>query len=291
MTTIEQSTLTMPPAEAGTDPLLPTWYTIRRIQRENHDTFTLQLKARDRDTRFAFAPGQFNMLYTYGVGEVPISISGDPTKSDEIIHTTRAAGTVTRAMWHMKRGDTIGVRGPFGTPWPVDKMEGRDLVIVTGGIGLAPLRPVLYHVLANRNRFGRVVLLYGARTPDDLLFGREFFGLPGRPGLDAHITVDRATSQWEGCIGVVTTLILGAGFDHDQATALVCGPEVMMRFTVNALNDRGVTNDRIYVSMERNMKCAVGFCGHCQYGPQFICKDGPVFRFDGIENIFGVSEV
>lgn len=273
------------------DPMLPSWYVVQRARRENHDTFTLELTARDGETSFSFLPGQFNMLYVVGVGEVPISISGNPGVTDRIVHTTRAVGAVTRAMWRLKRGDSIGVRGPFGSHWPVDLAKGRDLVIVAGGIGLAPLRPAIYHVLAHRQKFGRVILLYGARTPDDLLYDEELLSPNGSANLVVDVTVDRATSGWRGRIGVVTSLIPHAPFDPDNALALICGPEIMMRYSVPSLVGRGITTDRIFVSMERNMKCAVGFCGHCQYGPRFICKDGPVFRFDEIESIFSIREV
>ncbi|NOT01881.1 MAG: FAD/NAD(P)-binding protein [Phycisphaerales bacterium] len=273
------------------DPMLPDWYTVERVRRENHDTFTLELRARDGETHFAFLPGQFNMLYVFGVGEAPISISGNPAATDRVVHTTRAVGTVTRAMWRFKRGDAIGVRGPFGTHWPVEQAEGRDLVLVTGGIGLAPLRPVIYHVLAHRQAYGRVVLLYGARTPDDLLYDEELLFPPQPLSIDVDVTVDRAVAGWRGRIGVVTSLISRAPIHPDNAVAMLCGPEVMMRFAVQALMTRGVPVDRIYVSLERNMKCGVGFCGHCQYGPAFICRDGPVFRFDAIERFFGVREI
>lgn len=271
--------------------MLPEWYEIHRVRRENHDTFTLELTAADGETQFSFLPGQFNMLYVLGVGEAPISISGNPAMTDRVVHTTRAVGTVTRAMWRLRRGECVGLRGPFGSPWPVDEAKGKDLVVVTGGIGLAPLRPVIYHVLAHRKEYERVVLMYGARTPDDLLYDEELLNPPQPLDMSVDVTVDRAVAGWKGRIGVVTTLVPRAPFDHDNAVAMVCGPEVMMRFTVQSLLARGLSADSIYVSMERNMKCAVGFCGHCQYGPAFICKDGPVFRYDKIERIFQVREV
>lgn len=288
MSTVE---LPSPLASRATDPMLPMWHRVERIRRENHDTFTLELAACEGDTDFAFAPGQFNMLYVFGVGEVPISISGDPSRTDRIVHTIRAVGTVTRAIQRLRRGDTVGLRGPYGSSWPTERAEGRDLVIVAGGIGLAPLRPAIYEVMRHRDRFERVALLYGARTPDDLLYADEFL-TPAVPlNIDVRSTVDRAVTRWQGKVGVVTTLIPSEPFDPIRAIALVCGPEMMMRFTVKALTGLGMTKDRIHVSMERNMKCAVGFCGHCQYGPKFICKDGPVFRFDEIEHLFGIREL
>lgn len=266
-------------------------FRLRRIARETQDTFTLELEARDGGPGLAFEPGQFNMLYVFGVGEVPISISGDPTESRTLVHTTRAVGAVTTAMTSLKSGDSVGVRGPYGKPWPVREAEGYDVAIVAGGIGLAPLRPVIYHVLAHREKYGRVVLLYGARTPEELLFKRHLEKWRSRFDLETHLTVDRATGLWKGNVGVVTTLIGPAPFDPHNCFALVCGPEIMMRFTIRGLQGRGIGDERIYVSMERNMKCGIGLCGHCQIGSSFVCKDGPVYRLDAIKDVFARREM
>jgi len=271
--------------------MLPKPHRIQRLRGETDDTFTLEIEPTDGTGRFLFAPGQFNMLYVFGVGEVPISISGYPHGPKPLEHTTRVVGAVTKAMRWLKRGDMIGIRGPFGSQWPMEEATGHDLVIVAGGIGLAPLRPALYHLMARRESYGRIVLLYGTRTPEDILYRRELERWRGKFDLEIYVTVDRASSGWHGNVGVVTALISRAPFDPSNALALVCGPEVMMRYTVMELHQRGVPPDRTYVSMERNMKCAIGFCGHCQYGPAFICKDGPVFRFDRIESIFGKAEI
>jgi NAD(P)H-flavin reductase len=271
--------------------MLPEPHRIQRLRSETDDTFTLEIEPTDGRGRFLFAPGQFNMLYVFGVGEVPISISGYPHGTKPLQHTTRVVGAVTRAMRRLKRGDMIGIRGPFGSQWPMEEATGRDLVIVAGGIGLAPLRPALYHMMAHRESYRRIVLLYGTRTPEDILYRRELERWRGKFDLEIYVTVDRASSGWHGSVGVVTTLISRAPFDPSNALALVCGPEVMMRYAVMGLHKRGVPPERTYVSMERNMKCAIGFCGHCQYGPAFICKDGPVFRFDRIESIFGKEEI
>ena len=277
-------------ADVWEAPMVPRPWRVVRVRRETPDTKTLELEPAE-PLNFAFRPGQFNMLYVFGVGEVPISISGDPQNPQGLVHTVRAVGAVTRALCSLKRGDVVGVRGPFGSAWPVDEAEGSDVVIVAGGIGLAPLRPALYRVLANRGKYGNVALLYGARTPQDLLYRRELERWRGRFDLQVEVTVDAAGEGWYGHVGVVTKLIPRAEFDPDEAVALVCGPEIMMRFAVKALHERGVSLDNIYISMERNMKCAVGFCGHCQFGPQFICKDGPVFRFREIEGFFRVREI
>jgi NAD(P)H-flavin reductase len=273
------------------DPMTPAPYRVKRAQKELNDTFTLELTPARGNGAFHFAAGQFNMLYVFGVGEIPISISGDPGDPGTLIHTTRAVGTVTDAMWKLKAGDVIGVRGPYGTHWPVEEAEGSDVVIVTGGIGLAPLRPAIYQILANRHKYGNVCILYGARTPEDILYRKQVEKWRGRFDLNVEVTVDRATGHWGGNVGVVPMLVSHGGFDPSHTVAMVCGPEIMMRYTLQALNDRGVANDQIYVSMERNMKCAVGFCGHCQFGGEFVCKDGPVFPFSAIEDIFAVREI
>ncbi|AXA37616.1 MAG: Ni/Fe hydrogenase subunit gamma [Candidatus Hydrogenedentota bacterium] len=273
------------------DPMLPRPFRVRRFIQETHDTFTLELDAVDGAKPFAFLPGQFNMLYVFGVGEVPISISGDPTSPKGLTHTTREVGLVTKAMRQLRKGDYLGVRGPFGTAWPVEEAAGNDVVIVAGGIGLAPLRPALYQLIANREKFGKIVLLYGTRSPNDILYQKELKQWRAQFDMEVYVTVDRATGDWRGNVGVVTALIPKAPFDPLSTTAFVCGPEIMMRFTVQELQKRGLTNDRIYISMERNMKCGIGLCGHCQIGPTFVCKNGPVYRFDHIEELFGKREV
>ncbi|OGF56346.1 MAG: Ni/Fe hydrogenase subunit gamma [Candidatus Fraserbacteria bacterium RBG_16_55_9] len=276
----------------GIDPMLPRPYRVQRVRRETYDTFTLELEPLRDAVEFSFAPGQFNMLYRFGVGEVPISISGDPGQPKTLIHTVRAVGATTKAICKMKRGQILGVRGPFGSPWPMEESTGNDVMIVAGGIGLAPLRPAIYHLLAHRGQYGRIALLYGARTPKDLLYTRELEQWRGRFDLQVEVTVDSAKpEEWRGPVGVVTALIPRAAFDPLHTTALVVGPEIMMRFTVLELQKCDVRDDQIVLSMERNMKCAIGFCGHCQYGPTFICKDGPVFRYDCIKELFGKREI
>ncbi len=273
------------------DPMVPVPYRIDRLKRETYDTFTVRLVPVNGASGERFAPGQFNMVYVFGVGEVPISISSDAGTCPVLEHTTRAVGVVTKAMAKLTVGDTVGVRGPFGSHWPVAEEMGREIVIVAGGIGLAPLRPALYHLMKQREKYRRIILLYGARTPEDILYPQELQRWRGQFDLDVQVTVDRAAGGWRGNVGVVTTLVGRYQFDPSNTVALICGPEVMMRFSVMELHKRGVAPDRTFVSMERNMKCAIGFCGHCQYGPTFICKDGPVFRFDRIEPIFGKAEI
>jgi NAD(P)H-flavin reductase len=267
------------------NPMLPQEFAIRRVRRETEDTFTVELEPQGEQKEFRFAPGQFNMIYVFGVGEIPISISGDPANTRTLVHTTRAVGTVTKAMDKLRRGDIIGIRGPYGTPWPIEKAVGQDIVFVAGGIGLAPLRPALYYVVAHRERFGKVVLLYGTRSPADILFRQELENWRARFDLDVYVTVDRAMSGWKGNVGVVTSMIPKAPFDPRNTAAFVCGPEIMMRFTASEMVKRGVDPHSISVSMERNMKCGIGLCGHCQFGPVFICKDGPVFPYAQIKDM------
>ena len=266
-------------------------YYVQRIRHETHDTFTLELKPAREVEMAPFSAGQFNMLYVFGLGEVPVSISGDPGRPERLVHTTRAVGSVTKAMSKLKRSNMVGVRGPFGTPWPLEAVKGKDILIVAGGIGLPPLRPVIYHILSRRKDFGRVSLLYGSRTPEDILFVSDLEKWRARLDFEVFITVDRAIGEWRGNVGVVTTLIPKALFEPGNTVAMMCGPELMMRFCVLELQKRGLETDSIYVSLERNMKCGVGLCGHCQLGGVYVCKDGPVFRYDQIKDMFTKREL
>jgi NAD(P)H-flavin reductase len=270
------------------DSLLPSTVRIGRVRRETADVATLELTPA---SPFAFSPGQFNMLYVFGLGEVAISLSGDPAEEGRIVHTVRAVGAVSGAITRLRRNQVIGVRGPYGSCWPVAESEGSDMIVVAGGLGLAPLRPVIYHLLGNRERYGRVVVLYGARGPAEILYRRELEVWRRRLDIDISVTVDHAGPDWRGNVGVVPALIARAPVEPDHAVAMVCGPEIMMRFTVDALCRRGMAKDRLFVSMERNMKCAVGLCGHCQFGPAFVCRDGPVFRYDRIASLFSIREI
>lgn len=273
----------------ATDPMLPLIYQVQRRYRELTDTFTLEMTPQSGPP-LTFTPGQFNMLYAFGIGEIPISISGDPDKPDTLIHTIRTVGAVSQALTQLRRGTTLGLRGPFGRGWPVNQARGCDVVIVAGGLGLAPLRPAIYQLLNNRADYGNICIYYGARTPDDILFLEQLHQWRGRFDLSVDVTVDRADPGWSGRVGVVTKLLSG-GFDPLHTVALVCGPEVMMRFAANALLDMGVASEQIYLSMERNMKCALGFCGHCQFGPGFVCKDGPVYSLDQIQDLLTIREL
>ena len=274
-----------------TNPMRPRVLRISRVRKETEDTFTVHLSPGERGAGFRFAPGQFNMLYAFGVGEVPVSISGDPAKTDTVVHTVREVGTATKALRTLRPGDACGVRGPFGNPWPIEEAQGSDILMVAGGIGLAPLRPAVYRILAERDRFRKLALVYGTRTPDMILYPRELERWRSRLDVQVEVTVDSGTASWRGNVGVVTTLIRRAVFNPAGVVALICGPEVMMHHTIMELRKAEIAPGRIYLSMERNMKCAIGFCGHCQFGPSFICKDGPVFRYDRISGLFGKREI
>jgi len=266
-------------------------YLVRSVDKETPDTFTLTLKPESGANGTLFQPGQFSMLWVFGVGELPISISGQPFQMDCLVYTVRSVGQATHALVSRKAGDGIGVRGPFGTGWPIDKARGRDVIIVAGGIGLAPLRPVIYHVLGNRKQYGRLVVLYGSRSPRDLLYRKELSSWARQPDTHVLVTVDYGGLSWRGHVGVVTTLFKYARLQPEKSVAMVCGPEIMMRFVARELEMLGLKRDDVYISMERNMKCAVGFCGHCQYGPHFICKDGPIFPYEQLRPLLEKYEL
>jgi NAD(P)H-flavin reductase len=271
--------------------MTPLSYRVARKRRENHDNWTLELEPVETAVD-PIGPGQFTMLYAFGVGEVPISTSGDvETSGTTLVHTIRAVGAVTKALCACAPGDVVGVRGPFGNRWPIDAARGHDLVVVGGGVGLPPLRPAIYHGLAHRSDFGKIVVLYGGRTPDDLLFRKELERWRGRLDVSVEVSVDSAGSDWSGNVGVVTKLIPAAQFDPADAVAFIVGPEIMMLFTARALIDRGLPPERIWISMERTMRCGVGLCGHCQLGPTLICRDGPVYRWDELAPLLGVHEL
>ncbi len=231
------------------------------------------------------------MLYAPGVGEAAISISSDPADPATRSHTIREVGWVTRALSRLEPGDVLGVRGPFGRAWPLEAAHGRDLVLVAGGIGLAPLRPAILTALRERDRFRRFVLVVGARRPEDLPFADDLAAWEQDPAVDLAVTVDSADAAWTGNVGVVTKLLPGAAFDPDDAVVLTCGPEVMMRFAARAVLDRGVPPGRVHVTLERTMRCGVGTCGHCQLGPWLVCRDGAVFAWPDVADLLDVREL
>lgn len=269
------------------EPMRPVLVRIAEVSRETADTWTVVTEPSNGDSLASFAPGQFSMLYAYGAGEVPVSISGDPAIPNRLVYTIRSVGAVSQALISSRVGDSIAMRGPFGTSWPVEEAKGWDVLLVAGGIGLAPLRPAIYHIVRNRSDYGRVTIFYGARHPKELLFTKQLKAWSALPATEVLTTVDSGGSSWRGRVGVVTKLFGFAALRPERTTVLTCGPEIMMRFVVRELKSRGFAGDQIYLSMERNMKCAVGFCGHCQMGPYFICKDGPVFAYPQMQHWMG----
>lgn len=269
----------------------PVSMRIEAIQPEIDGVFTYDLgftKSTDR-TSYHFQPGQFNMLYLPGVGEAAISLSGGCMAESIWRHTVRVAGRVTHTLSRCRVGDTIGVRGPFGQGWPIESWVGEDIVLVAGGIGLAPVRPVIYELLRRRAEFGRITLIHGARMPETLLYSAEYSTWK-QGGIAVETTVDRASSIWQGQQGVVTLLLDRLPIARPERTQVaICGPEIMMRYTAISAARRGISGKQLWVSLERNMQCAAGLCGHCQLGPMFVCKDGPVFRADRVHPLLAVE--
>jgi len=264
---------------------------IKRIEDEVDLVATYHLGFQDQQTaaEYRFKPGQFNMVYLPGAGEIPISLSANPLSTETWAHTIRVAGNVTRTMAKLRAGETVGLRGPFGTGWPIEECAGRDVILVAGGIGLAPLRSAIYALLNERDRFGRINLLVGARTPETILYTREYPSWDQQKLL-VKTTVDRSSPGWTRNVGVVTILLERLRtFDPGNSVLLCCGPEVMMKFTAITAMARGIDPTRIWITTERNMQCAIGLCGHCQLGPEFICKDGPVFRYDRIADLLNIE--
>jgi NAD(P)H-flavin reductase len=279
----------MPPPESGVDPMRPRLYRVRRAWRELGDTAGLELVPEHGGPAPRCDPGQFNMLYAFGIGEAAISVSR--RAGDGFVHTVRELGPVSRALGALAPGAMLGLRGPFGRGWPLRECRGRDLVFIAGGLGLAPLRPALDAVLAARADYARVALLVGARQPDQLLYAQELAAWSARGDLQVLVTVDHADASWRGRVGVVPALLPYATFDPMRTTAMLCGPEAMMRFSAHALRGAGVAARDVHLSMERNMQCGCGLCGHCQFGPYFICRDGPVMRLDQVEPLLGCREI
>ena len=260
-------------------------------RRETHDTWTVALEPLSGHELPLFAPGQFGMLYAFGVGEIPISLSGASTPLDPLRCTIRAVGGVSGALCALEPGDLVGLRGPFGSAWPLAQAIAGDVLIVAGGLGLAPLRPAIHHLLSHRNEYERVIICYGGRSAGELLYMNEFEEWRRLHDLDIDVIVDIAALDWHGKVGVVTKLVELAAFDPENTIAMACGPEVMLRFVALTMKARNLPSERLYISMERNMHCAIAQCGHCQFGPRFICREGPVLRYDEIEPWLKVHEL
>ncbi|MFH1452760.1 MAG: FAD/NAD(P)-binding protein [Armatimonadota bacterium] len=269
---------------------IPKEAVIKKIEQQTADTwtFTLELKDSEHKKSYSFKPGQFNMVTIPAIGESAISISSDPASSGMLEHTVRKVGSVTGVLFGLKDGDVLGIRGPYGTSWPVEEAKGRDVVIITGGIGLAPLRPVICHILNNRKDYGKVDIVYGARTCKDMLYTKEFTSWQDKKNdINLVLTVDKVEDgdKWDKNVGVVTTCFDKANLDPKNTVVMTCGPEIMMKFVVKCLKEKGFSDEQIYVSLERRMQCGVGRCGHCQIGKYFVCKDGAVFRYDQVKGL------
>jgi NAD(P)H-flavin reductase len=277
----------------GGDSWRPLPARILGIRTENFNTYTLRAEFVDPDVRkqYRWLPGQFNMLYAPGVGEAAISISSDPQQAGTLEHTIRKVGSVTRAIDTLGEGAVIGLRGPFGTSWPMEGIEDHDVVMVAGGIGLAPVRPMIYWLLHHRDRFQRVMLLYGCRTPEDRLYREELESWEQEGRIDVLVTVDNATGDWSGPVGVVTHLLRRVRVNAERTVVMVCGPKILNRAAAWQFLQLHVPQEKVYVSLERNMNCGFGKCGHCQYGGKFVCMDGPVFAFADIAHIFAREEI
>jgi NAD(P)H-flavin reductase len=285
------TTLREPELATSVDPMLPMPFRIADHIQETSDTFTLELVPAGVSRMREFTPGQFNMLYVFGIGDAAISLCGDPARPESLFHTVRVVGAVTEAMSKLEPGATIGVRGPFGNGWPMEEADGKDVLLIAGGIGLAPLRGALHRLLEHRERYGIIALLYGARTPHDIIYSIELEHLQHSCEVIPSVTVDHPTPDWRGKVGVVTKLIAPIPFEASNTIAMICGPEAMMRRSARALQLRNIPDNRIYLSMERNMECAAGLCVHCQLGPEFICRDGPIFRYDRIQSWLNIPEL
>ncbi|QZA05989.1 FAD/NAD(P)-binding protein [Mycolicibacter heraklionensis] len=272
-------------------PMAPVPYRVRSRVVESPESATLCLEPIDQALRVP-RPGEFMMLYAFGVGEVAISISGDPTVTDgSITHTIRAVGAVSRSLHDSEPGSVVGVRGPFGTTWGLSEAVGRDLVMVAGGVGLCPLRPAVLGALAERGRYGKIMLIVGARSRKDFLFAAQLGDWAADPRVDVHLIVDAPASGWSGEVGLVTEPLRRLTLDPDRTTAFLCGPEPMLRFGAEVLLTKGVAAKNIRVSLERNMQCGIGWCGHCQLGPLLLCRDGPVVGYDIAGPLLAVKEL
>jgi NAD(P)H-flavin reductase len=279
--------------QTASNPYLIQPATIVEKIREADDIDTYRLQFVDEQVRrsYRFAAGQFNMVYLFGVGEVAISIVSDPDESDYLDHTIRVAGRVTSAIAKLQPGDSLGIRGPFGKGWPLSEARGRDLVIVTGGLGCAPVVGAIEYIFRRRNEYGAVKILHGVKTPHDLLYRERFDAWRRYPDTEVLLTSDQPDKTWHDRVGVVTELFELVSIDAAKTMVLMCGPEIMMRLGAPILIGRGIPATSIYVSLERHMECGIGLCGHCQMGPYFLCKDGPVMRYDRVAWLLGSEGV
>ena len=261
---------------------------IERIQ-ESPTLFTLRLRLTDaqRQQQYQFEPGQFNMLYLPNVGEIPISIVSDPKDEHILDHTIRSVGRISRGLEQLKQGDRIGIRGPFGRGWPLLSAEQKDVIVVTGGLGCAPVVAAINYIMYRRERFGTVNIIQGVKHSNDFIWKERYDEWRAAPDTVVLLAADQGEAIWPWHIGPVTKLFDQLVFAKEHVIAMMCGPEGMMRAAITHLQEQGMADADIWLSMERNMQCAVGHCGHCQYGNRFVCKDGPVFCYEEIKSLFG----
>ncbi|ARB93721.1 FAD/NAD(P)-binding protein [Legionella longbeachae] len=270
------------------DPYLPLEAIIVERTQESATIFSLHLRFLDPEhhNQFLFYPGQFNMLYLYGVGEVAISIVSDPEKKETLTHTIRAIGRVTKALQKLQPGDRIGIRGPFGRGWPLEQTQGKDIIVLTGGLGCAPSVSIVHYILARRENYGHLSILQGVKHSDDFIFRKQYEIWQQSPNTIIHIAADQAGPKWPWATGYITDMINKINLTPHNTAVMMCGPEMMMNTAVKLLTQKGISEHDIYLSMERNMECGIGQCGHCQYGGFFICKDGPIFAYSEIKELF-----
>ena len=265
---------------------------VEKIREAEYITsYRLELVDEEARRRFRFKAGQFNMVYLFGVGEVAISIVSDPDEPELLDHTIRTVGRTTKAIADLQPGDALGIRGPFGEGWPLEEAKGRNVVIVTGGLGCAPVVGAIEYIFRRREEYGSVKILHGVKTPHDLLYRERFDAWRRHPDTEVLLTSDQPDKTWCYHVGVVTELFEQVSINPAKSTVLMCGPEIMMRLGVPILMRRGIPATAIYVSLERHMECGIGLCGHCQMGPYFLCKDGPVMRYDRVEQWLGRTGV
>lgn len=273
------------------DPYLPIEAEVIECIHESSNIFTLKLSFVERDLHllYHYQPGQFNMVYLYGVGEVAISIVSDPNEKHTFSHTIRAIGRVTKALQRLSAGDRLGIRGPFGRGWPLHQAQGKDIMIITGGLGCAPTVSVINYIQGRRSQYGQLRILQGVRHTEDFIFRKQYEKWQQSPQTEIYLAASQAAHSWPWNIGYVTDTIQTLDIHPENTIAMMCGPEMMMRTAIKALKQKNVVEHNIYLSMERNMECGIGQCGHCQYGGYFICKDGPVFAYPEIKELFNVA--
>lgn len=256
---------------------------VLKVTDETSNIKTITLRPR---SNVSFRAGQFMDVTLPGIGEAPFTPSSNHNRTETLDFTIMSAGRVTKLIHQAKAGDVVGVRGPYGTQYPLDKFRGKEVFIVGGGVGLAPLRALLYALFNDVSEYKKIILRYGARSPKDIVYKNEIDSWKGKGGhVDIGVTCDVGDGSWKGNVGLVTTILKTEGLDINNAVTIVCGPPIMMKFATFKLLDLGFKDSQIYLSMEKNMSCGIGKCGHCRIGPYYACKDGPVFSYDKIKEL------